>query len=301
MHLTNFRQIHTYFKLIRYPNLIIIGLTQVLIFHRVSKEIALDFSFAEALPFVCISMVCILTAAAGYVVNDIFDYPIDLINKPSKVIVNQEISKKKAWFFYWILVVTSFLFALLLDIKLGAIWLIPFQVICTILLYLYAFRLKKMFLLGNLLVSILCALVIGLSGFSIETIQPLFKQTTQPMHNTFFLEIYLLFSFLSTFFREIIKDMEDIEGDKMQGCKTMPIVAGIKISKTIALLLMFLLAGLLFAMTTIFVQYQILNVTLFILAFALIFQTYRATEKMQFHRISHVTKLLMLLGLGYLI
>ena len=97
MQLTNFfdfRQIYIYLLLIRYPNLVLIGLTQMLIFYHVCKENKLTIVFAEAMPFVCIMMVCILTAAAGYVVNDIADYPIDVINKPSKIIVNQTIRIK---------------------------------------------------------------------------------------------------------------------------------------------------------------------------------------------------------------
>lgn len=306
-HLTNFRfstfafrQIYIYLRLIRYPNLILIGLTQMLIFYHICKENNLTIVFAEAMPFVCIAMVCVLTAAAGYVVNDIVDYPIDVINKPSKVIVNQHISEKNAWLFYYFLVILSFVFALILDLKLGAIWLIPFQVVCTILLYLYAFRLKKIFLLGNLLVSGLCALVIGLSGFSLETILPLFSPNKSVSSNTFIIEIYLFFSFLSTLFREIIKDMEDIEGDKSQNCKTMPIVLGIKTTKIIAIIVLSILVVLLFLLTA-SAAFQYLSAVLILVSFALIFQTYRANHKTQFHRISQVTKLLMLLGLGFLI
>lgn len=280
-----------WFRFLRPFNLLIIGLTQSLVFWYMSNlsEANKGFSLLLAFTLVFSSM---LAAAAGYVINDIYDAPIDAINKKDKPLIVNVLGDKSKPFYYAILglsLITAFCF----DLQIQAIWFSVYQIIIAILLFLYAKYFKKIALLGNLLVSFLCALVVMIVLFAFVVVLP------QSIDNQF-IWLYVLFAFLSNLFREIIKDIEDIEGDNAGNCKTLPILVGIKATKGIAILVLIILSATVFLSFGI-QQYQTLSSLIIILAFALIFQTFKTHQKQQFHRISQVTKLLMLLGLLYLV
>lgn len=155
----------------------------------------------------------VLTAAAGYVVNEILDMETDAINKPNDCIVGHALSVKKAWILYALLVsvtmATSYLFSETFFIL---------NVCINMVLYLYAYMLKGVPLIGNVLVAFCSALVIAccilLISFETETAGLSFIG-------------YILFAFVISLIREIVKDIQDIEGDKAVGLKTYPIVFGI--------------------------------------------------------------------------
>ena len=286
----NYIFIKKYLQFMRFPNLLIIDLTQFLTYRYLSELNPTNSAFSYAFLFTLITT-SMFSAAAGNIINDIFDHDIDTINKPHKLLIINEIGEKKAWRLYYILLVISFLSALLFDYFLGAFWLLFYQIFINISLFLYSKYLKKLPLLGNLLVSSLCALVVIIVIFAFDVI------SNQQSVDNQFIWCYVGFAFLSTLFREIIKDIEDIEGDKALNCKTLPILFGIKTSKTIAIFSMLLLIGIVMAIS----KNQWLGILVTIFAFAIIFQTFRAQQKSQFHSISQVTKGLMLLGLAYLI
>jgi 4-hydroxybenzoate polyprenyltransferase len=289
----------TYFQLARYPNLIIIVLTLTLpLFSNQLKINELNFFL------LIIFSVCI--AAAGYVVNDIFDLEIDRINKPKKVIIGEKITEKQAWQCYFLLNGVAFLIAVGQDFFSQKFQLIFIFFITTFALFAYAKWLKKTFLLGNFIVSALCALTPAM-------ILICWQELTQNASDNFpkHLDFFINFSFLITFFREIIKDIEDIEGDQSQGAKTLPIVAGITASKIVAALILLLLLFQVFILSTgikvsefdtsktLSNYYAFLFIEIPIIA--LLFLLYKASYKTHYTNLSFFTKILMLFGLFYLI
>jgi len=155
--------------------------------------------------------------ATGYWINDIFDFKIDRINKPQKVIVNAHLSVKKVFTAYFaaigVILIASFF---LQELSL-------FAVNCSAvgLLYIYAWFLKRTTVVGNLLIAALTALVLYYAGVMYRLSDPLVWA--------------IIFAFEVTFLREVTKDMEDIEGDLKFKLHTLPIRAGIKVTKRVLL------------------------------------------------------------------
>ncbi len=276
-------------QFLRLPNLIIIGLTQLLTYRYLSELNATNSGFSYTM-LAFLMLTFIFAAAAGNVVNDIFDTEIDSINKPNKLLIVNEIGEKKAWVVYFMLLQFTFITSLLFDYLLGAFWLFFYQILISVLLFLYSKYLKKMPLLGNLAVSFLCALVVAIVIFAFAVISK-----EKSIENQF-IWCYVAFAFLSTLFREIIKDIEDQNGDKALNCKTLPVLFGNTISKGIAIVVLLFLIGIVMAIS----RNELLGIAITLVAFTIVFQTFRAQQKEQFHSISQVTKGLMLLGLGLL-
>ncbi len=160
-----------------------------------------------------------LITAAGYVINDYFDIKADAINKPNKVYVGREISRRQALLFVFVLNMSTIFLSFVGNQKF-----IYFYSFLTIVgLWFYSYTLKRTFLIGNILIAFL-------GGFSIYILSYL----SQP--NSLLLA-FSLFAFLSNLIREIIKDAEDIKGDLLLNAKTLPIKLGIKNTKIIVSML----------------------------------------------------------------
>lgn len=166
------------------------------------------------------TMVISLIAAAGYWINDVYDFRIDRINKPGKLVVNATLSVKKVLSAYFILNFLVLLFSFIYFSILYSYYQITFiNVISVFLLFIYAAYLKRIGVIGNLTIAFLVSLVILLAGY-------LYKITLS-------LSWVLMFSFQITFIREITKDIEDIEGDLAYNLKTLPIQVGISNTKRV--------------------------------------------------------------------
>ncbi len=300
----------SYFRLLRTGNLLIIAGTQYLIRYCLLKP-----AFAKAgghlpfdeLHFFLLVLATALTAAAGYVINDYFDLPIDKVNKASKISLGKTIYFKVPIFLHYLLSALGILIGLYLgwcvhSFSLGLIFLIV-----TIMLWYYSFKYKRLLLWGNLVVAFLTALVIFivfLFEFFAARVTP---ETFVDTRNILLLMLpyilgYTAFGFLISMLREIIKDVEDMIGDEQFGRNTVPIVWGIKTSKNILYFIILLTAGLLA-----FVQFKFYMFNFQILAFSLIASTqapllylginiHSAKEKSDWHYLSQVSKIIMLLG-----
>ena len=167
-----------------------------------------------------------LTAAAGYVINEIKDIDTDAINKPNDCIVGKSMSKTNAWLLYGLLSTVSLFVAYLFS----EVFLM-LNLCITVILYLYAYMLKGMPLIGNIMVAVCSAAVIAccILLISFETEAAGFN----------FLG-YIVFAFVISLIREIVKDIQDIEGDQAVGLKTYPIVFGI----TGAKIMIYILTGI---------------------------------------------------------
>ena len=158
---------------------------------------------------VLIILTCCLTAAGGYIINDLFDVESDHINRPNKRILKRDISHKAAIVYYIILTALGQICGYYAGLGIGL-----FASAIAVLLYFYSSDLKAMGLPGNSLIAFMSGSVIYIASRGIHEI-----------HSAYFAE-YAFLAFLLTMARELMKDAEDIEGDKEQGCETFPILHG---------------------------------------------------------------------------
>ena len=184
----------------------------------------IDKSFS--IPIVLAMIAVFFETAAGNVINDYFDYSIDLINKPDRPLPSGRISLKNGKYYAYLLFLAGTVCGFLIS-YLTNNW-IPFAivVIADIILYLYAYTLKSTPVIGNLAVGFMTGFGFVFGGFSINN------------PHIVFISIYLgFFAFVMTTAREIVKDIEDVEGDKADGARTLPILIGKKIPAIIATIL----------------------------------------------------------------
>ncbi|MCO5232672.1 MAG: geranylgeranylglycerol-phosphate geranylgeranyltransferase [Chitinophagales bacterium] len=240
-----------YIQLIRPINISIVAMT--LLFFRyfiidVNVYQLYDFKpYLDTFSFYILLITTLSITASGYIINDIFDVETDQINKPQSLIIGQSISEKAAMNFYFILTSIGIIGSIVLMITTGQIKLSMIPMIVSVLLYLYSTTFKKMLLLGNVVIAICVALpIIFLSMYELRinefdpAVVILFTQGIGLASLS-----YGIFAFMTTLIREIIKDVQDMEGDDVIGAKTFPILLGIKASKTLIILLQLLTLSIL--------------------------------------------------------
>lgn len=222
--------------MLRWPNLLFITITQLLfhfcIIHVCLEPIGLTARI-EGLNLVIIIIASVCIAGAGNVINDYFDVNIDLINKPHKIAIQKYISRRWAIFWHLILSFIGIILSFYVAKKINFIWLGVFNSISVLLLFIYSASLKKKFLIGNFIISLLTAWVI------LVLVLPEYKELIkyQLISIDAYIKIFRLgllyatFSFIISLIREVVKDMEDIDGDRQNACRTMPIVLGLNATK----------------------------------------------------------------------
>lgn len=183
-------------------------------------------SHTVSIPIILAILAVFFEISAGNVINDYFDYKIDLINKPERPIPSGRIQLKTARNYAYGLFLGGTICGFLIS-YLTNNW-IPFIIvlISDVILYVYAYKLKSTPLIGNITVGFMTGLCFVFGGFAVGTPQMIYTST--------FLGF---FAFIMTIAREITKDIEDIEGDKIEGAKTFPILYGTKISAIITFIL----------------------------------------------------------------
>jgi 4-hydroxybenzoate polyprenyltransferase len=220
-------------------------------------------------------------ASAGYIINDYFDVKIDLINKPQEVIIGKYIKRRWAILIHQILSFTGIVIGAFLGLK---VFLINILAVST--LWFYSERFKKKAFIGNFLVAFLTA-------FSLIILSVYYQK------NTLLVNVYALFAFSISLIREIIKDIEDIRGDARYGCKTLPIIWGIR--KTKILLYVFIASFVIILISMAYIldnQYLILIFSLSILPFLwFVYKLYWADKRRDFAFLSRICKLIMLIGI----
>ncbi len=288
-----------FLKLIRYKNLFMVLLTMVLTKYALMESgVFIQNFFFNNLQFTYLSSSILFITAGGYIINDIFDLRTDKINKPNKVIIDRFITTKSALKAYYIITSLGLLLGFLMSYKwyhLG-LFLVP-----TIVLFLYSKYFKKKMFLGNVIISLLIAYSIYLIYKYHFITQCCYEYSIfeEPLKNTIF--VYIIFSFITTLIREIIKDIEDINGDLKIKAKTLPIVIGRKRASHVAfffssILLIFLLLVLQFIRSEyLFLGYGIIFLLLPLLYF--MYKLWFAETKKDFSSLSNQMKIIMLFGI----
>lgn len=253
------------------------------------------------LGFVLLVISTLLVAAGGYVVNDYLDTDIDAVNKSDKIIVGNTISKNAAWNIYVTLSLLGLLVAALPAWEIGNVNYVLIQVISGGLLWFYSYSYKRQILIGNLVVSGLSAIVVLLPFFYEAMAEDKLHNTVSV--NFFFVKAYFAFAFLTTFSREIIKDLEDMEGDKTANCRTFPIVAGVVPAKILAIVFtVTVMAAVGYLQYSQYEAQDYISMIYFLVAVQLpslwlVIKTAYAKEKHDFHFASTLSKVVMVGGI----
>jgi 4-hydroxybenzoate polyprenyltransferase len=293
-------KINAFLKLIRWGNVLIIALTQCLFFYCIKLPLYQPLDIANAdrqFLFLLAAYACI--SAAGYIINDYFDLNIDQINKPQKVIINRFIPRRWALFLHVGLSILGIFLCASVNIENC---LLAFASV--IVLFGYSASFKKKFLIGNVLVAFYLAWIVAITAyfdFRSMLLHKIFSgKNFDILFNTAL--IFVAFSFIINLIREIIKDMEDVEGDRKYGCKTMPIVWGINPSKVFVAVWLIVLIVMLITVQVYAVRlhwwwtiaYEFILVLLPIIwIFKQLFSTQTPED---FHKLSSAIKWVMLTG-----
>lgn len=267
-----------YFKAIRIKNLSLLGLIfWGLMLHNYSESFS--FEIEHLLLFVCV----IITTASGYLINNYFDLNSDKINNKNI----EDLSKTFYRNCYLLHLLTSLLVLFISDLSPG--WL-NLVIITHILVYLYSLKLQHWPIIGNLLVALLSSIVLLIPYWLSGNFWELENFNISENLN----QIFVIFCFLLSMKREIVKDMEDIQGDLKTGSYTLAIVAGQKFSKVILSVLVLISIGFLI----ICILESILNIqniffflTMISLLFAFLYKTHLSFEKSDFKTLSNLLKI----------
>ncbi|MBI2967740.1 MAG: geranylgeranylglycerol-phosphate geranylgeranyltransferase [Bacteroidetes bacterium] len=293
-------------RLIRFQNLGIIVLTQALMYFFIivpfaqKNGIILSMDIRE---LILVVLSTVLIAAGGYIINDYFDIRIDRINRPLKVIVDSFIERRIAIAAHIVITALALLIAGLVAYKTGKLWLGILQVISAGLLWFYSTDLKYRFLAGNLAIAFLTALVPMLVLFYSFTFD--FYDGINLLKPSLIITGFSFFAFLATVVREITKDIEDYEGDKVYGCRTLPVRFGMQKSRIFAVILTLLIIGMLGMVQSFFLEsgkmYHVayLFILLQIPFLIFIYRLMKAKTPAGFHSVNTLLKLIMLAGLFF--
>ncbi|MEY8870244.1 geranylgeranylglycerol-phosphate geranylgeranyltransferase [Gaetbulibacter sp. NE] len=288
-------------NLIRYKNLLMIAIVQLLIKYALFEPFGVAITL-NGFGFSLLVIATLCLAAGGNIINDIYDKETDAINKPDKVIVGKTVSEKTAYNLFIAFNVIGVGVGFYLSHLVGRSGFFVLFVGISGLLYLYASYFKQLILVGNLLVSILVALSIIIVG--LFELLPAITPENQATQVTFFkiLWDYALFAFIINLLREMVKDIEDIDGDHKAGMNTLPIALGRERAKKIVFALSFvpIAATVYYVVTYLFKQQLVVAYFLLFIIAPLIYvsiKIFTAETKKDYHAISNILKLVMLFGM----
>ncbi|SRR5258708_2879065 len=300
-----------FFRLIRWPNLVFIFLTQLLFYYFIllpaygADILLLPHREPKLSPllFYLLSASSILIAAAGYAINDYFDLNIDRVNKPQRMVVEKVIKRRWTILWHWILSGIGMLLSFYVSWKIRNPIIAAANLGCVVLLWFYSTTFKRKLLIGNIIISLLTAWVI-LVLFVCEariTSDGRYQQISSSIFK--FAIVYASFAFIISLVREVIKDIEDRDGDEKYGCRTMPIVWGVNVAKVFAGTWLVVLIGALIIFQFYVLQkawWQLILYSILLIDLPCVWllrKLYEAQTREQYHLLSNVIKGVMLTGI----
>ncbi len=306
----------SFLRLIRWPNLIIIPMVMIAIRYAVMQPMLNYMGLELAMPdtdFWLMVLATIFMGSAGYIINDYFDRKIDLINKPHRVVVGQKMSRISAITLHTVFTGLAVLIGAWLAWQVHLWWVVMVYLFVSGIFWFYSTTYKRMFLVGNIIVSLLTAMVplqvllfeytyqsnTGITLFGSEMVQ----------RNLYIISLWVIafsfFAFMTNFIREIVKDFEDIRGDMRYKRQSVPIVMGMRKAKWLVQILTGITLG-----AIIYVAQRVVSDTLswvYIILFVIFplllhgYLLHYADKKKEFHRLSQLMKIIMFTGLLYTI
>jgi 4-hydroxybenzoate polyprenyltransferase len=273
--------LEAFWKIIRIPNLIIVALAQLMTAYFLIGNAPWGVPVLQDPNLYLIILSTVLLTASGYMINDYYDVKIDYVNRPQEVVVGKGMRRRVVMILHTIFNFTGIGIGFLVSPRIAVI-----NFFAAFVLWLYSNTLKRMPFIGNLTVALLGGMAIWIIGY--------YYQTTK-----LYVLTYAIFAFFINLIREIIKDIEDRQGDRKHGCRTLPIVIGFRATKKV----IFAIAGM-FVLSIIVVTYRVGSDLLYIyfgvlsiLFFYFMYRIYYADRKKHFTQLSLLAKILMLTGI----
>ena len=311
-----------FLNLIRWKNLLIVILTMVLMRYAVlapvlskigvallkgtGEEVPMILQFS-LIDFILLIAATVFLTAGGYVINDYFDIKTDLINK-GRVIVGTRIPRRQAMMWHNIFNIVGVSLGFYISWKAGYLWLGTMFLVVSGLLYFYSASYKRQFLIGNLVVATLVGMVpLLVVIYEWPALYRYYSVNASSLPDFNFIIYWIggfsVFAFLTTLTREIIKDIEDFEGDIAYGRNTVPVVTGILAAKIISVSLVVITIVLLYLTWYFFINDSItliyLSVAIILPLVYVIFKVVVSSNKKQLHNASSIMKVAMLTGILY--
>ncbi len=268
------------FSIVRGYNVLMICLAQyiasiyILAPHIPVRDVIFD------LELFVIVLASALVIAAGYIINNFYDSEKDLINKPTKSMLDRLVSQRKKLSAYFVLNFFAAFFASYVSFKA-----VLFFSAYIFGIWFYSHKLKKVPFIGNFVSATLA-------------ITPFFAVFVYYRNFDTVIFVHATFLFLLILVREMIKDLENIAGDMAQNYKTIPILYGIKVSKigiTILVLLTLMPSFLLITYFDVGYMYLYFIGCMFLLILFLI-MLWKAKTKMHYVGLHNILKLIIIVG-----
>lgn len=294
-----------FLNLIRWKNLLMIALMQYLVKYALLlpfKESHGVFTTLSDFNFFLLVLATLCIAAAGYAINDVYDIETDKINKPNKLIINKHITEQNAFTLFMVLNVIGVGLGFYLANGIGKSGFFAIFFIASALLYLYSSSLKQIAVVGNIVVSIVVALSILLVG--IFELVPAINASNKDVQTTFIniIRDYAIFAFMVNLVRELVKDLEDIDGDQKAEIQTLPVTLGKERANKIVFFLSLvpIVSIVYYVITYLFKQQLVVGYFLILVIAPLIYvsiKLFSAKQNADYKHISLVLKLVLLTGM----
>lgn len=306
--------IKPYLQLLRVGNLTFVAILLYVMEKWVATPLLQLEQFGELMPWWVLTLLIVSVvgiAAGGYVINDYFDVKIDRINRPDNLVVTRIISRDTAMNLFYGLTAVGVIAGTVVAWWAHSWTLLFTYIVIPGLLWFYSASYKRMFLIGNLVVAFASAIVPLLVAIAnADYLHHLYQNALA--YSPIVGELYVwtggfaAFAFLLTWVREIVKDIEDIEGDREMECRTLPIVWGDKVAKIIATILLVVIATLiiciLFAVLPFSHEWKSLPTRYVVFGLIVpilcsIVLLWAANNRIEYHRVQTIIKFAMFMGM----
>ena len=210
-----FFKLFSLFSVVRGYNILIIIIAQYLTSIYI---LAPQLSIKEILFDINLFMIVVASAtaiASGYIINNFYDSEKDLINRPTKSMLDRLVGQQKKLNFYFILNFLSLVSALFVSYKAAL-----FFFLFIFGIWFYSHKLKKYPFIGNLVAATLAVI-------------PLFAVFIYYKNFDLVIFVHATFLFIIISMRELVKDLENLKGDLLQKYHTIPVIYGSLVSKKI--------------------------------------------------------------------
>ena len=291
----------SYLNLIRWKNLLLLIIAQVLVKYALLEPFNVTTRLSN-FEFMVLVFATLCIAATGNIINDIYDIQTDSINKPKQLIIGKHISENHAYNLFFTLTIIGVSLGFYLSYRIGNLSFFGIFAIISMALYVYASYLKGTIIFGNILISLLVAMSIIIVG--IFDLLPVISYDNRNTQLTFFDIIldYAIFAFLINFIRELIKDIQDTDGDYKAGMNTLPIAIGRERANKIAFIVSMTPIGVIIYFLTTYLYKQPIAIGYFLILIIapLLYATlkiFSANNTSDYKHISNVYKMVMLLGI----